>query len=41
MGAGSTKENVLTVLDALQEALTAEGNQPAASGREAAEQVYR
>ena len=39
MGSGSTRENVLIVLDALQRALTAEGFK-CGSGREAAESVY-
>ena len=40
MGAGSTKENVLTVLEAMEEALAAEGYGVPASGREAAEKYY-
>jgi alanine-glyoxylate transaminase/serine-glyoxylate transaminase/serine-pyruvate transaminase len=40
MGAGSTMENVLTVLDALQEALSAEGHTAPSSGRAAAERYY-
>jgi alanine-glyoxylate transaminase/serine-glyoxylate transaminase/serine-pyruvate transaminase len=40
MGAGSTKENVLTLLDAMEEALIAEHYAPPASGREAAECAY-
>ncbi len=40
MGAGSTEANVLTCLDALQDALAKEGCQAPASGRAAAEQVY-
>ena len=40
MGAGSTKANVLTLLDALEEALAAEGYPSSASGRAAAEKVY-
>jgi len=39
MGSGSTRENVLLVLDALQRALNAEGFS-CASGIEAAEAVY-
>jgi len=37
MGASSTRENVLTLLDALEAALRAEGYKPPASGRAAAE----
>jgi alanine-glyoxylate transaminase/serine-glyoxylate transaminase/serine-pyruvate transaminase len=40
MGASSTQENVLLVLEALESALRAEGFTPAASGRAAAEQFY-
>ncbi|MCS6953414.1 MAG: alanine--glyoxylate aminotransferase family protein [Bryobacterales bacterium] len=40
MGASSTEENVLRLLDALERALCAEGFRPAASGRRAAEQAY-
>ena len=40
MGASSTQENVLLVLEALEAALRAEGFQRAASGRAAAEQFY-
>jgi alanine-glyoxylate transaminase/serine-glyoxylate transaminase/serine-pyruvate transaminase len=40
MGAGSTQENVLTILEALEEALRKEGYHPPASGRTAAESLY-
>ncbi len=40
MGAGSTRENVLRLLEAFEECLRAEGYRPAASGREAAEAFY-
>jgi alanine-glyoxylate transaminase/serine-glyoxylate transaminase/serine-pyruvate transaminase len=40
MGAGSTKENVLFLLDSFERALRAEGFQPAASGKDAAEAFY-
>jgi alanine-glyoxylate transaminase / serine-glyoxylate transaminase / serine-pyruvate transaminase len=40
MGASSTRENVLLLLDALEDALRAEGYEPKADGRAAAEQVY-
>jgi alanine-glyoxylate transaminase/serine-glyoxylate transaminase/serine-pyruvate transaminase len=40
MGASSTEENVLAVLEGLESALRAEGFQPAGSGRAAAEQFY-
>jgi alanine-glyoxylate transaminase/serine-glyoxylate transaminase/serine-pyruvate transaminase len=40
MGAGSTGENVLLVLEALEKALRREGYQPPGSGREAAEAFY-
>lgn len=40
MGASSTRENVLLLLDALEEALRAEGYEPKAGGRGAAEQAY-
>ncbi len=40
MGAGSTRENVLLLLASLEKALRAEGYQPPASGREAAEAFY-
>jgi len=40
MGASSIEENVLAVLEGLEAALGAEGYQPAASGRTAAEQFY-
>ena len=40
MGASSTKENVLLFLEAFEEALRAEGYQPAAPGRLAAEKYY-
>jgi alanine-glyoxylate transaminase/serine-glyoxylate transaminase/serine-pyruvate transaminase len=40
MGAGSTKENVLAVLEALERALASQGWRPKASGREAAEAFY-
>ena len=39
MGYGSTAENVLTALDALEAALREQGYQPAASGRDAAEKA--
>jgi len=40
MGAGSTKENVLLLLDSFERALRAEGYQPPASGKQAAEAFY-
>ncbi|MFN3323931.1 MAG: pyridoxal-phosphate-dependent aminotransferase family protein [Bryobacteraceae bacterium] len=40
MGAGSTKENILLLLEALQAALEAEGFKAAGNGKAAAEQVY-
>jgi alanine-glyoxylate transaminase/serine-glyoxylate transaminase/serine-pyruvate transaminase len=40
MGASSTEENVLRLLEALERALCAEGFRPAASGRAAAEHAY-
>ena len=40
MGAGSTRENVLLLLDSFERALRAEGYSPAASGQEAAEALY-
>ncbi len=40
MGAGSTKENVLLLLDSFQRALEAEGYRPAGNGRQAAEAFY-
>lgn len=40
MGAGSTRENVLAVLEALERALALQGWQPKASGKEAAEAFY-
>ena len=40
MGAGSTSENVLRLLESLEKALRAEGCQPPASGKEAAEAFY-
>lgn len=40
MGASSTQENVLLALEALQAALEAEGYQPAANARAAAERFY-
>jgi len=40
MGASSTKENVLLFLEAFEEALRAEGYQPAAPGRLAAQKYY-
>ena len=40
MGASSTQENVLLLLEALEEALRAEGFQAAASGKAAAERFY-
>lgn len=40
MGAGSTRENVLAVLEALERALTLQGWRPKASGKEAAEAFY-
>lgn len=40
MGAGSTRENVLRVLDSLERALKSEGYRPPASGVEAAQAVY-
>lgn len=40
MGAGSTRENVLTCLEALEDALRKEGYKAPARGREAAERVY-
>ncbi len=40
MGASSTEANVLLLLDALEEALQAEGLTPAANGRKAAEKSY-
>ena len=40
MGAGSTGENVLLVLEAIEKALRREGYQPPGSGREAAEAFY-
>ena len=39
MGYGSTAENTLFILEALEEALRAQGYQPAASGRAAAEKT--
>ncbi len=41
MGAGSTKENVLLLLDSFERALRAEGYSPAANGKEAAEAYYQ
>jgi len=40
MGASSTEANILLLLEALEEALRAEGYTPPASGRTAAEQTY-
>jgi alanine-glyoxylate transaminase/serine-glyoxylate transaminase/serine-pyruvate transaminase len=40
MGASSTEENVLRLLEALERALRAEGFRPAGSGRAAAEHAY-
>ncbi|HFB99000.1 MAG TPA: alanine--glyoxylate aminotransferase family protein [Bryobacterales bacterium] len=40
MGAGSTKENVLLLLESFQRSLEAEGYRPAANGRAAAEAFY-
>lgn len=40
MGAGSTRENVLLLLESFEQALRAEGYQPAASGKKAAEAFY-
>jgi alanine-glyoxylate transaminase/serine-glyoxylate transaminase/serine-pyruvate transaminase len=40
MGAGSTRENVLRVLEGLETVLTKEGYRPAANGRAAAEAFY-
>ena len=40
MGAGSTRENVLRVLDSLEEALLAEGYQPNSSARDGAEAYW-
>ncbi|HXG33358.1 MAG TPA: hypothetical protein VNJ11_08335, partial [Bryobacteraceae bacterium] len=40
MGASSTEENVLRLLEALERALCAEGFRPAGSGRAAAEHAY-
>jgi len=40
MGAGSTRENVLLLLEALEQALAAEGYQAPASGKAAAEKHY-
>lgn len=40
MGASSTEQNVLLVLEALETVLTAEGFHPAGSGRAAAERFY-
>ncbi len=40
MGASSTKENVLLLLEALEKALAAEGFRPAGSGKAAAEEYY-
>ncbi len=40
MGAGSTQENVLLLLEALDAALRAEGYQPPESGKEAAAEFY-
>jgi alanine-glyoxylate transaminase / serine-glyoxylate transaminase / serine-pyruvate transaminase len=40
MGAGSTKENVLLLLDSFERALRKEGYSPAASGKAAAEAFY-
>jgi alanine-glyoxylate transaminase/serine-glyoxylate transaminase/serine-pyruvate transaminase len=40
MGASSTESNVLTLLNALERILRAEGYQPRASGRQAAESYY-
>ncbi len=40
MGAGSTKENVLLLLESFERALRAEGYKPAANGKEAAAAYY-
>jgi aspartate aminotransferase-like enzyme len=40
MGASSTRENVLTLLGALEASLKAEGHRPPASGPAAAEELY-
>lgn len=40
MGAGSTRENVLLLLEALESALRRQGYEPPASGKEAAEAFY-
>ncbi len=40
MGASSTKENILRLLEAMEECLRAEGYQPPSSGKAAAERFY-